>query len=411
MLYLCKPNQTKPGQIAPTAGSDGGVLHVWLRYGKNSEIWLYRLLSRMTRYSPHILSERPHDLRRAQIEQPWPADRISFFRIPSWPSRIGALLNRMRRSVFCPGLALPRSILARKAEEGGFAIIHLHSARSVLWELLDDIRIPKVISFYGTDLLRNTDGRYARRLARLMSKPYWFVVLSEALKEAFIKKGGNPGRVRVIPVGIDLDDFPDEDALRAARNRRNAARLKIVTIGRLVGFKAPQELPRVAAMLVDRGVDCEWTLAGDGPLRNEVIANVERYRVQDRFHLTGNVPFERVRSLISDADVMVHNAIVAPDGTRESLGVALMEAGAFGVPVVSCRVGGIPEVIADRETGFLVPERELDTMSGRIAELARDSELRLRLGLAARARVSELFDSRRIAARMEAFYDEILQVK
>ena len=102
---------------------------------------------------------------------------------------------------------------------------------------------------------------------------------------------------------------------------------------------------------------------------------------------------------------MVHNARIDSQGDHESLGVSLMEGGAMGLPVVSCRIGGIPEVVKDGETGFLVDSGDTEAMAERITRLAGDVSLRRRMGEAAMTHVRTVFDSRRLASQMEALYD------
>lgn len=213
--------------------------------------------------------------------------------------------------------------------------------------------------------------------------------------------------IHVIPVGIRTADFPSPEAV-AARLAGRGGRLRIVTVGRLVDVKAQHDLPRVLRWVLDAGVDARWTLAGDGPLRGEIEAAVRRFGVGDRFALAGELPFAKVRDLLLESDLMVHNAVMTPEGRRESLGVVLMEAGAMGLPVVSCRVGGIPEVVVDGQTGVLVPERDGPAMAEAIVRLARDPEECRRQGLAAVERIRAHFDSDVLASRLEDLYDRLM---
>jgi glycosyltransferase involved in cell wall biosynthesis len=112
--------------------------------------------------------------------------------------------------------------------------------------------------------------------------------------------------------------------------------------------------------------------------------------------------------LLWESDIMVHNAIVAPSGEREALGVVLIEAGAMGLPVVSCRVGGIPEAVADGDTGLLADEGDLAGLAERVAMLASDPGLRHKMGLAAMRRARREFDSAFLATKLETVYDRIL---
>jgi len=127
----------------------------------------------------------------------------------------------------------------------------------------------------------------------------------------------------------------------------------------------------------------------------------------DRFVVKGSLPFAAVSDLLWTSDIMVHNAMVNPGGGREALGVTLMEAGAVGLPVVSCRVGGIPEVVIDNETGFLVESGDLDAMADKVVLLVKKSDLRCQMGIAAMRHVRKSFDSNLLAAKLENLYDTV----
>lgn len=385
------------------------VLNVWYSYGERSEIWLHRLLSNMKRYAPHVLAGVGPDPEQAGREQPWPETRL-YHQPPLIPPR--GFRNRLRFALGRlihggTGTYLRASFLTSLLQEDRFDLLHVHHGNSIPWGPLRRPSLPTVVTFYGSDVFR-ARGSYLRRLRKLLRKPYAFVATSRALLDALGALGAPRDRIHVIPVGIDVRDFPPEDAVAERRKERRDRPVRLVTVGRLGDVKAPHMLPQVARMLLDRGVELEWTLVGDGPLRRRVADNIERFSVSGCFRMAGGLPFNKVRSLMLEADMLVHNAIVAPDGGREALGVVLIEAGAMGLPVVSCKVGGIPEVVVDRETGMLVEESDMEGMVERIIALARDPELRFRMGVAAMKRARTIFDSARLAERIEELYDNLV---
>jgi len=130
--------------------------------------------------------------------------------------------------------------------------------------------------------------------------------------------------------------------------------------------------------------------------------------VANCFAVRGNLPFDELDELRWNSDILVHHAVVAPDGGRECLGVALLEAQAVGIPVVSCRVGGIPEAVADGETAFLVEEGDLEGMAKRILLLCGNPAQRSAMGLAGMRRARSEFDSTRLARSLGDVYDRIL---
>jgi colanic acid/amylovoran biosynthesis glycosyltransferase len=301
------------------------------------------------------------------------------------------------------------SFMNSLVEAERFNIVHMHSGPSFFWDSLQGISVPKVVSFYGSDILRNHRRKYMKRLKRLVHRPYTFVVTSYALSEALKGLGAPNDRIHVIPVGIDLRNFPEQGLITEWRHEHRDCDVSILTVGRLIDFKAPQMLPQVARILRDRGLGFKWTLVGDGPLKGLVSRNVAKFGVEDCFQFVGSLPFDEVCKLMKDADLMVHNAVVAPDGGREALGVVLIEAAAMGLPVVSCRVGGIPEVVLNGETGLLVEQGDLEGMANNALRLAQNRELRIQMGMKAMRHARTVFDTARLSELMEDLYDTLIK--
>ena len=388
-----------------------GSLHIWRYYGYRSQTWLYRLLTNLTRYTPHVIVRRQWFDPDRLAEFPWPADRLHFLPRVPFPSRLLSKLGPAVRSGWWHVLSsrdtghireLCRTLACR--------VLHVHFGwlGTAFMDSAHRMNVPVVVSFYGHDLF-SASGGYRRRLGRLFALPnVYFHVTSEALRVSAVDMGADPARVFVVPVGLCVDDLPSvEDVRRRLEGRSEAGKTRILTISRLVDFKAPHQLPVVARILEDSGMDFEWVVIGDGPLRSELEANCRRYDVEKRFVLAGSRSFDEVKQRLGNSDVMVLNAVTDARQGRESLGVSLMEGGGFGLPVVSCKLGGIPEVIRDGETGYLVDPGDLASMAERIAALGRDATLRCRMGMAAVTRVRRVFDSRQLAAKLEDSYDRI----
>ncbi|MBN1671902.1 MAG: glycosyltransferase family 4 protein [Kiritimatiellae bacterium] len=385
-------------------------LHVWHGYGLRSEVWLYRLLQGLRAYPPHLLLREEWIKEEFRHPFPWPSDRLVF--LPARPLVLRALgkippfLKTGRRDVLS---ALDARFMRRLCRARGVAVVHIHFAH-IAWAFLgatQRLGAPVVVSCYGSDVFRAA-GVHGKRLDRLLRTDVCFVVTSNALREELVRRGAPPHGIAVVPVGICADDFPTEAEVERRRTANRAKKtVRLITVGRMIECKAMHQLPQVARILKEAGVAFEWVIVGDGPFFSECQRNIHQLDVADTVTLKGSLPWESVRDLLSESDIMVHNAVVARDGARESLGVSLMEAGAMGLPVVSCRVGGIPEVVADGETGILCEPGDPAGMAESIRLLSRDPERRCRMGLAAMRRVRELFDSRRLAGQLEAVYDGI----
>jgi glycosyltransferase involved in cell wall biosynthesis len=147
---------------------------------------------------------------------------------------------------------------------------------------------------------------------------------------------------------------------------------------------------------VDRGCDVAYTIAGDGPDRPAIVADVERLGLSPRVTFVGAVSQGTVLELLQS-----HDAFALPSvGMGEAAPVAVMEAMSCGLPVICSIIGGTPDMIADGRDGLLVEQTDEAGLANAVERLARDPEMRRDLGAAARERAVRCFDFRRTSRRL-----------
>jgi glycosyltransferase involved in cell wall biosynthesis len=190
-------------------------------------------------------------------------------------------------------------------------------------------------------------------------------------------KSWDEGRFSILRCGIDLDEFAYRDPSPPASPSR------LLCPARLVPKKGHAVLIEAVRQLKEAGTPVELTLAGDGPLRESLRAQVADSGLADAVKLLGTVESARVRRLMLESDLVAIASRVAEDGDRDGLPVALIEAAALGVPMVSTDVSGIPELVT-RDNGWLVPPDRPDRLAEAVrAALAEPHDARV-----ARARVA-----------------------
>jgi colanic acid/amylovoran biosynthesis glycosyltransferase len=165
----------------------------------------------------------------------------------------------------------------------------------------------------------------------------------------------------------------------------------IVAIGRLIVKKGFANLIRACALLVDRGKSFRCEIFGDGPLENQLRAQIEVLGLQEFVQLPGPKPQHELRARLADASVFVLPSVPEPEGGMDNLPTVIMEAMATGLPVVSTRIGGIPEMVIDNQTGFLVQSEDAVALAGTIEEVTNDRSLGRKLGQAGYERAQKLF--------------------
>lgn len=209
-------------------------------------------------------------------------------------------------------------------------------------------------------------------------------------------------KLHVIYEGLDLERLPVSRQERARVGRT----LRILAVARLIEPKGLPDLFAACRILRDTGRDLRCTVIGGPELPRyvndllEIRAARRRLGLEDVVELAGAQPFARVVEAYAAADLFVLPCVRGADGSRDVTPNAILEAMALGVPVVATRTTGIPELVADGESGLLVPPNDPEALAAAIARLMDDPALGARLATNARARVVERFD---VAANARAY--------
>lgn len=199
-------------------------------------------------------------------------------------------------------------------------------------------------------------------------------------------------RFHVVHCGIDPSHFVPE------ARRADPGPVDVLCVGRLVPEKGQAVLLEALRLLDERGVDAHVTFVGDGPRRQALEAIAERSGLGDRTTFTGAVSQDEIRAWYGKADVFCLPSFA------EGVPVVLMEAMACGIPVVTTRITGVPELVEDGVAGLLVAPGRADLLADAVAELAADPGRRARMGEAGRAAVTAGFDISRSGEQLAGLF-------
>jgi glycosyltransferase involved in cell wall biosynthesis len=225
------------------------------------------------------------------------------------------------------------------------------------------------------------------------------------------------GTARVIVTETDYsekflrDRFPERgDRIHRIYNGLNLAEFgratfssdppSIVAVGRLIAKKGLANLIRACALLVEHGRSFRCEIFGEGPLENELRSQIEQLGLQERIQLPGPKPQHELRARLANATVFVLPSVPESEGGMDNLPTVIMEAMATGLPVVSTTIGGIPEMVVDNETGFLVQPEDAAALAGAIEKITNDRSLGQRLGRAGYERAQKLFSIEKNARQL-----------
>jgi len=190
-------------------------------------------------------------------------------------------------------------------------------------------------------------------------------------------------RVHRIYNGLNLAEFGRADF--------SSAPPLILAIGRLIVKKGFADLIRACGLIAERGKSFRCEIIGEGPLENELRGQIERLNLQNHVTLSGAKPLSEVRRRLAAANVLVLPSVIDPEGGMDNLPTVVMEAMATRLPVVSTNIGGIPEMVVENETGFVMQPNDPSALADAIEKLIGDRSLAQRLGQAGSERARELF--------------------
>jgi glycosyltransferase involved in cell wall biosynthesis len=226
--------------------------------------------------------------------------------------------------------------------------------------------------------------------------------VAEAQRQYLVDELGYPAdRIRVIHNGVDLPLF-DPNTDRSALGEFGFAERDPV-VGIVAGlhpWKDHATLLRAARIVIDRMPDTKFLIVGDGVTRPELETLCANLRITPNVHFTGSR--NDVARLLRAIDVFVLTS------TTEAFPISLLEAMACGRPSVCTAVGGVPEVLNDGESGYLVPPKDPQQLAARLVSLLSDPDTARRMGRAGRERVAAEFTLDRTVARAEQAIEDVV---
>jgi glycosyltransferase involved in cell wall biosynthesis len=244
---------------------------------------------------------------------------------------------------------------------------------------------PLVVSIHGSDIfLAERHGWLGRASRRTLGMAAAVTACSHDLANRAMALGAPPDRMHVLPYGVDVDGFRPADAAmkstaRVALGIRH--QLMVLAVGRLVGKKGFDVLLDAVARLPRAGRPL-LVLAGDGDLREALMRQATSLDLETRF--MGSVDRDVLTRLYHAADVLIVPSVTDTSGNVDGLPNVALEGLAAGVPLITSRIGGLPDILTNGVTARLVTPGDPTSLAGALSELLGDSSLRTRLAQAGR---------------------------
>ena len=364
-----------------------------LKFG-GAQTHLVQLLSRLDRrrFSPMVCALKPHGELRATVEE---------MGIPVLDGGLGASLI---------GLGGPRVLarLVRLLREYHVDVAHAYlfhpNALTPIAARMAGVRAT-VVSKRSLDRYPSLLPRLAVKLGNAMADRV--MINAEAIgRFVAAEEGCSRAKMVLIANGVREDALQVSDGDGAAKRAELGLPPRVPVVGavsRLAWKKGMRHLIDAMPRILESLPHARMVIAGDGDLRDELVAAAGSLGLRDRVLFLGSR--RDTVELMAAFDVFVLPSVV------EGMSNALLEAMAVGRPVVATDVGGNPEVLVDGETGLLVPPADPESLAAAVVKLLESPEMAVEMGAAGRRRVLERYRLDTMARRIEELYDDLLARK
>lgn len=249
-------------------------------------------------------------------------------------------------------------------------------------DLCKKLRVPLVVHFHGYDsCYEPTLQEYRVKYKQMFEYSSAIISVSNVMTEKLVKLGADRNKIHCIPCGADANLFrPTGSAISEPI---------LIAVGRFVDKKGPHLTILAFDKIKHNLPDSKLVMIGDGPLHEACQLMVKALKLQDRVHLLGIRAHQDVANLMANSRAFVQHSIGTSQGDSEGTPVAVMEASAIGLPVISTVHAGIPDVIVHDSTGYLVEEGDIDGMAAYMEKLLRDPVLAKEMGARGQKRINE----------------------
>jgi len=358
---------------------------------------IYRQVTALRAYQPVVLTQRRENAARfpfepvIELRRPWTRELRRL-----WQKGVlrGPLLISGREA---RALALQLRKMRAEVLHVYFGHIGVH-----LLPYLRRAEMPVLVSFHGADAgIDVTKRSHLKPLRQVFDLAKLILARSRAIADNLVELGCPEEKIRVHRAGIPLERFPF-----AQRYVPEDGGWRLLQACRLIPKKGVETTLRAFARFLEQQPGAKLTVAGDGPLADSLRKLAEELGISARVSFPGFVSQAKLRDLLYHSHVFLHPSVTGPDGDREGVPNAILEAMASGLPVVATRHGGIPEAVEHGETGLLVAERADEALATELLGLAADAGGYAAMGAMAGRSVAAKWEVQAQARVLETLYDE-----
>jgi glycosyltransferase involved in cell wall biosynthesis len=262
-------------------------------------------------------------------------------------------------------------------------------------------KIPYINTIHGEEVYLSKRYHTLFALKWLVNNSAETITNSSATRNSCLEAGLNKEKLEIIPFGVDIRFF------KPLKIPKNDEIFQILSVGYLIERKGFEYLIKAMKKVLNEHSNVQLTIVGSGPLEKKLKELIKDLKLKDNIEIIKNVSDNELLQLYNSSDLFVLPSIVDSQGNTEGLGVVLLEAMACKLPVIGSNIGGIPDIIQDKETGLLVSERDISEISNAINNLIEDENLRKTLAINGYNNVKDKFSWKKVAKSYLKIYKSI----
>jgi colanic acid/amylovoran biosynthesis glycosyltransferase len=378
------------------------VIHLKRTFLLRTETFVYSQLAHLPPEEAAVVA------RDAQHQDHFPGVDLRAFSLEpeTWHKRWSGIIYRgLKRMTNHEQAYYLREIRALEPD-----LLHAHFAVDAAYfaEVCRQSERPLVVSCYGYDV-SSFPNRYhgwgQRYLQSAWRRASLVLAMSNDMREDLLRLGCPDEKIRIHYYGIDLARF------KYVERDSTATPLRILFVGALTVRKGVEDLLRAFAQIASQHPQLELRFVGSGPMRSKLEQLAQTWGIENRISFAGFVRHEQVLDELSCAHIFCHPSQTLKCGDKEGIPGTIVEAMATGLPIVTTRHAGIPEMVRDGDDGFVVAERDVTAIAHAILTLANRPDLRALMGRKATSQAHQKADAVPLTAELEAIYGDVVASK
>ena len=243
--------------------------------------------------------------------------------------------------------------------------------------------------FHGYDISSYVKNKSKDYYNRLFREAEILFAVNNNYKQELLNLGARPDKPMLFHIGVDIENFKFRP-----REIKNGELVRLVCVGRMTEKKGHKYLIDAVKKLKELRPELKFhlDLIGDGELLQEIFHQVDKMGLEKEVTLHGSLQHEKVQTFLDDAHIFILPSVTAENGDKEGIPVAIMEAMASGLPVISTYHSGIPELVLHEKTGLLAKERNIDELTYNLIRCIEEPNLVKVMTGAAREKVETDFN-------------------